>query len=302
MNRSMEAYRTARWYSSWILVTSLIPVILLYCVWVPLTMSGRLDGLDVEPTIDKVVTRPRSSSGIEVATSMLQSLLPPLADEAEMGYLSVAAHSRLATARKRVAVANHFDPNRFNHPSPFITSGPQKNTVNDRRKIANGPRDRDKDKDNQKDKSGKDKKGKGAREKKSKSKTHGIAKSKREKEGGHRPRSKSESELADQLYGAVAGGGRYVPELESDESSTSEEDRDDEPVYAVAHPSPFSSPSPVKSAPRVTIADPPTRDITAPAAAAPTTATATVTAVYGDHTGNNHEDASDEQSSLIPRS
>ena len=31
-------------YSSWLLVVSLIPVVILYCVWIPLTCSGRLDG------------------------------------------------------------------------------------------------------------------------------------------------------------------------------------------------------------------------------------------------------------------
>ena len=34
--------RSARWYSSWILVISLVPVVCLYAVWIPLTCSGQL--------------------------------------------------------------------------------------------------------------------------------------------------------------------------------------------------------------------------------------------------------------------
>jgi len=33
---------TARWYSSWILFTDLIPIIILYTVWIVLTSTGRL--------------------------------------------------------------------------------------------------------------------------------------------------------------------------------------------------------------------------------------------------------------------
>jgi len=39
---SDEAFRTARWYSSWILFSAFFPIILMYMVWVPLTYSGLL--------------------------------------------------------------------------------------------------------------------------------------------------------------------------------------------------------------------------------------------------------------------
>ena len=42
MFSSGEALRSARWYSSWLLVLSLVPVVCLYAVWIPLTCSGKL--------------------------------------------------------------------------------------------------------------------------------------------------------------------------------------------------------------------------------------------------------------------
>ena len=41
--RSAEARKTARWYSSWILFASFIPIVALYSVWIPLTLMGKLD-------------------------------------------------------------------------------------------------------------------------------------------------------------------------------------------------------------------------------------------------------------------
>jgi hypothetical protein len=43
MNRSKESLLTARWYSSWILVCAYIPVVVVYAVWIPLTLSGRFE-------------------------------------------------------------------------------------------------------------------------------------------------------------------------------------------------------------------------------------------------------------------
>lgn len=50
-NRSAESLRTARWYSSWILFLSLVPIFILYAVWIPLTLSGQLDNLSVDRNI-----------------------------------------------------------------------------------------------------------------------------------------------------------------------------------------------------------------------------------------------------------
>lgn len=41
-DRSKVAFKTARWYSSWILISAYIPVIVMYFVWIPLTMSNKL--------------------------------------------------------------------------------------------------------------------------------------------------------------------------------------------------------------------------------------------------------------------
>eukprot|EP00596_Hydrurales_sp_CCMP1899_P002620 CAMPEP_0119044572 /NCGR_PEP_ID=MMETSP1177-20130426/32579_1 /TAXON_ID=2985 /ORGANISM="Ochromonas sp, Strain CCMP1899" /LENGTH=260 /DNA_ID=CAMNT_0007014867 /DNA_START=717 /DNA_END=1499 /DNA_ORIENTATION=+ len=45
---STKSLRTARWYSSWILLLSLLPSFILYAVWIPLTLSGQLDNLSVD--------------------------------------------------------------------------------------------------------------------------------------------------------------------------------------------------------------------------------------------------------------
>jgi hypothetical protein len=37
-----ETWETARWYSSWLLFMAFVPVIVLYSVWIPLTLSGKL--------------------------------------------------------------------------------------------------------------------------------------------------------------------------------------------------------------------------------------------------------------------
>jgi hypothetical protein len=39
---SDEAFKTARWYSSWILFSAYFPIIVMYMVWIPLTMTGLL--------------------------------------------------------------------------------------------------------------------------------------------------------------------------------------------------------------------------------------------------------------------
>jgi hypothetical protein len=43
---SKEALKTARWYSSWILFSALLTIFLLYCVWIPVTCSGKLSKIN----------------------------------------------------------------------------------------------------------------------------------------------------------------------------------------------------------------------------------------------------------------
>lgn len=50
--RSPEARKTARWYSSWILFISFWPIVALYCVWIPLTLMGKLDHV-TDPSAEK---------------------------------------------------------------------------------------------------------------------------------------------------------------------------------------------------------------------------------------------------------
>eukprot|EP01038_Epipyxis_sp_PR26KG_P007643 gene7643-10403_t len=42
LDSSADSFKTARWYSSWILFISLIPIISMYVVWLYLTINGRL--------------------------------------------------------------------------------------------------------------------------------------------------------------------------------------------------------------------------------------------------------------------
>lgn len=46
--RSVEARKTARWYSSWILFSSFIPLVVMYSVWIPLSLMGKLDNIGAE--------------------------------------------------------------------------------------------------------------------------------------------------------------------------------------------------------------------------------------------------------------
>ena len=95
---------------------SLIPVVFLYCVWIPLTCSGRLDGVDVEPTIEAIGIDSAASTTVPI----IYSLLPPLNDsKAEDGFVSIPRSSNNRNAREKRS-GGHFDPNRFHYPSPFV--------------------------------------------------------------------------------------------------------------------------------------------------------------------------------------
>ena len=96
-------------------MVSLIPVFFLYCVWIPLTCSGRLDGVDVEPTIEAIGIDSAASTTVPI----IYSLLPPLNDgKTEDGFVSIP-RSNPRNAREKRSGA-HFDPNRFHYPSPFV--------------------------------------------------------------------------------------------------------------------------------------------------------------------------------------
>ena len=93
---------TARWYSSWILFTDLIPIIILYTVWIVLTSSGRLsasnsgaaagslgrdsrrsrigspEGIFEDESIGLELTRSRSSSNPTELANIRMSLLAVL--------------------------------------------------------------------------------------------------------------------------------------------------------------------------------------------------------------------------------
>jgi len=40
--RNYEARRTPRWWASWVLCCAYVPIFLLYVLWIPLTMTGRI--------------------------------------------------------------------------------------------------------------------------------------------------------------------------------------------------------------------------------------------------------------------
>ena len=71
LSKSADSLKTARWYSSWILVADVVPVISMYCVWGWLTYSGRLSHFK-PPVYEESssylcirVTRNRSTENIE---------------------------------------------------------------------------------------------------------------------------------------------------------------------------------------------------------------------------------------------
>ena len=54
---SIEATKTCRFYSSWILVIAYIPIMVLYCIWLPLTCLGRLEHIEAEREFFALVNR-----------------------------------------------------------------------------------------------------------------------------------------------------------------------------------------------------------------------------------------------------
>mmetsp|Transcript_13325 Transcript_13325/g.18272 ORF Transcript_13325/g.18272 Transcript_13325/m.18272 type:complete len:397 (+) Transcript_13325:31-1221(+) len=42
------AIHRTRWYSSWILLAAFIPIVCLYCIWLPLTCMGKIETADIE--------------------------------------------------------------------------------------------------------------------------------------------------------------------------------------------------------------------------------------------------------------
>jgi hypothetical protein len=63
-----EARVTSRWYSSWVVVLSFLPLVMLYCIWIPATIMGR-----IQPSARSDETTSSSpSSGIELAPTAMQ--------------------------------------------------------------------------------------------------------------------------------------------------------------------------------------------------------------------------------------
>ena len=60
---SKEALKTARWWSSWILFLALLIVFLLYCVWIPITCSGKLSNIstNASKSADQSLRKNRTS-------------------------------------------------------------------------------------------------------------------------------------------------------------------------------------------------------------------------------------------------
>jgi hypothetical protein len=55
--RSADSLKTARWYSSWVLFADLIPIVVMYSVWITLTYSGRLSQQQQQQTIVRASPR-----------------------------------------------------------------------------------------------------------------------------------------------------------------------------------------------------------------------------------------------------
>jgi hypothetical protein len=219
---SLQAYKTARWYSSWLLVVSLVPVFFLYCVWIPLTCSGQLDGVDVEPTIEAILPGDPSAPPT-VAVQVLQSLLPPLNEPED--FIALPRSNTRSTRAKRAAQGGHFDPNRFHYPSPFLAqaSAPRANAAH-AGSASNAATSSSSSSATDAvggggggAPSGHDKKkvAKHRKEKKKQKTGYGMARNR-----GERPRRHSDGDVG--------------PSLESDESTTSEED--DQFVAGVLQP------------------------------------------------------------------
>lgn len=104
---------TARWYSSWILFADLIPIIILYTVWIALTSSGRLSSSNSSPT----------ASGRDGRRSRLSSPAEALADEDNIGLeLTKSSGSANATALANVRMSLLAMLDRFS-PRPSTRSG-----------------------------------------------------------------------------------------------------------------------------------------------------------------------------------
>jgi len=68
---SKEALTTARWWSSWILIWSFVPVIVLYIFWVPLSYMGRIP-VPAPPPPRRVSVRKRRRSSTTSAPRSYQ--------------------------------------------------------------------------------------------------------------------------------------------------------------------------------------------------------------------------------------
>ena len=68
MNRwSSEARVTARWYSSWVVVLAFVPLVVLYCIWIPATLLGK-----IPPKNHKGSRKESAPSAVEMVSSMME--------------------------------------------------------------------------------------------------------------------------------------------------------------------------------------------------------------------------------------
>ena len=80
---SDEATKTCRFYSSWILVIAYIPIMVLYCIWLPLTCLGRLEHIEAEREFFALVNR--GSSPDRVSSFLSDSFDIAISDDESDG-------------------------------------------------------------------------------------------------------------------------------------------------------------------------------------------------------------------------
>ena len=72
---SGDALKTSRWYSSWVVMLALVPIVLLYLVWIPATVLGLIEE---EQEADSLLHRAMKGASIKFAPTM-----SPLVDDNE---------------------------------------------------------------------------------------------------------------------------------------------------------------------------------------------------------------------------
>ena len=79
---STESVHTCRFYSSWTLLFAYAPILVLYCIWLPLTCLGRLEHIEAERHFFELVSRGSNPDG--VASYISDAFSDNLSDEDEV--------------------------------------------------------------------------------------------------------------------------------------------------------------------------------------------------------------------------